>query len=65
MRKVQKKQIEELLDLLEQAHQEIKGFVERKEFVKAQELLGQCQESAVQVGELIEMEEGELLRSAL
>ena len=60
MRKVQKKQIEELLDLLEQAHQEIKGFVERKEFVKAQELLGQCQESAVQVGELIEMEEGEL-----
>ncbi len=60
MRKVQKKQIEELLDLLEQAHQEIKGFVERKEFIKAQELLGQCQESAVQVGELIEMEEGEL-----
>lgn len=59
MRKVQKKQIEELLDLLEQAHDELKRFVENKEFGNAMELLGQCQESAVRIGELIEMEEGE------
>lgn len=59
MRKVQKRQIEELLDLLEQAHDELKRFVENKELGNAMELLGQCQESAVRIGELIEVEEGE------
>ncbi len=59
MRKAQKKQIQELLGLLEQAHEEIKGLVENNKCDKARELLGQCQESAVQVGELIEQEEGE------
>lgn len=61
MRKAQKKQIEELLALLEQAHNEIKRLVENKEFKKAMRLLGECQESAVQVGELIEKAEGENL----
>ncbi|MCM1217919.1 MAG: hypothetical protein NC548_25805 [Lachnospiraceae bacterium] len=59
MRKAQKKQIEEILALLEQAHEEIRGFMEHKEYEKAMELLGQCQESAVQVGGLIEKTEGE------
>lgn len=59
MRKAQKKQIEELLGLLEQAHNEVKRFVENKDFDEAMELLGQCQDSAVQVGELIEKTEGE------
>ena len=59
MRKAQKKQIEDLLALLEQAHNEIKRLVENKNFSGAMELLGQCQDSAVQVGELIEKTEGE------
>lgn len=59
MRKAQKKQIEEMLALLEQAHNEIKRFAENKDFSEAMELLGQCQDSAVQVGGLIEQTEGE------
>lgn len=58
MRKAQKKQIEELLALLEQAHNEIKRLAENRNFPMAMELLGQCQESAVQVGGLIEQTEG-------
>lgn len=59
MRKAQKKQIEELLALLEQAHSEVKRFAENKDFGEAMDLLGQCQNSAVQVGEWIEKTEGE------
>lgn len=59
MRKAQKKQIEDMLALLEQAHNEVKRFAESKELGEAMELLGQCQDSAVQVGELIEKIEGE------
>lgn len=59
MRKAQKKQIEEFLATLEQAHDEIKQLVEKRSFDAAMELLGQCQESAVQVGKLIEQTEGE------
>ncbi len=59
MRKAQKKQIEELLALLEQAHDEIRGCIERGEITKGMDLLAQCQESAVQIGELIEKTEGE------
>lgn len=59
MRKAQKKQIEDMLALLEQAHNEIKHLAENKDFGEAMELLGQCQDSAVQVGGLIEQTEGE------
>ncbi len=59
MRKAQKKQIEELLALLEEAHEEIRGFMESREYAKAMDLLAQCQESAMQIGELIEKTEGE------
>lgn len=59
MRKSQKKQIEEFIRLLEQAHDEIRKNVEHKDSVAAQALLVQCQEGAVQIGELIEKTEGE------
>lgn len=59
MRKAQKKQIEEILALLEQAHDEIRGYMERGENTKAMDLLAQCQDSAMQIGELIEQTEGE------
>lgn len=61
MRKAQKKQIEDLLALLEQAHNEVKRFAENKDFDEAMELLRQCQDSAVQMGGLIEKTEGEEL----
>lgn len=59
MRKTQKKQIEEFAGLLEQAHEEIRKYIENKNFPAALELLRQCQEGAVQIGELIEETEGE------
>lgn len=58
MRKAQKKQIEEILALLDQAHDEIRGYMERGENTKAMDLLAQCQDSAMQIGELIEQTEG-------
>ena len=59
MRKAQKKQAENFLKLLGQAHDEIKKFIEHKEFSAAMELLGQCQEGAAGLGSLIEKTEGE------
>lgn len=59
MRKTQRKQIEEFAGLLEQAHEEIRKYIENKNFPAALELLQQCQEGAVQIGELIEKTEGE------
>lgn len=59
MKKAQKKQIEELTDLLEEAHEEIRGLLEKKDQEKVMGLLAQCQESAVQIGELVEKTEGE------
>lgn len=59
MRKAQKKQVEDFIGLLAQAHDEIRKFVEKKKYPAAMELLGQCQEGAMQAGELIEKTEGE------
>lgn len=59
MRKAQQKQIQEILALLEQAHDEIRSGIEHRENAKAMDLLAQCQDSAVQIGELIEKTEGE------
>ena len=59
MRKAQQKQIQEILALLEQAHDEIRSGIEHGENAKAMDLLAQCQDSAVQIGELIEKTEGE------
>lgn len=59
MRKTQKKQVEDFIELLSQAHDEIRKFVENKNHTAAMELLGQCQEGAMTAGELIEKTEGE------
>lgn len=59
MRIGQKKQIEEFVKLLEQAHEEICREIEKQNWNSALELLGQCQEGAVSLGELIESSEGE------
>lgn len=59
MRKAQKKQAEEFAALLEQVHREIKKYVENGSSEIALGLLAQCQEGALQLGELIEKTEGE------
>ena len=59
MRKAQKKQAEDLIGLLAQAHDEIRKLIENENHIAAMDLLGQCQEGAVRLGELIEKTEGE------
>ena len=59
MRKAHKKRAENFIKLLEQAHLEIKKFMEAKEDAIAMDLLAQCQEGAIGLGNLIEHEEGE------
>jgi len=59
MRKAQKQQIEEFLKVLQQAHSEIKKQIEEHYLDETLEILEQCQQGAVQTGELIESIEGE------
>lgn len=59
MRKMQKQQAEEFVQLLGQAHGEIKKNIEKKQYPAALELLSQCQQGAIELGNLIERIEGE------
>ncbi len=59
MRKAQKKQAEEFIELLYQAQSEIKKAIEKQNIMLAMEILIQCQEGAIKLGELIETTEGE------
>lgn len=59
MRKAQKKQAEDFVKLLGQAHGEIQKAIAAKENGIAMNLLGQCQEGAIELGGLIERTEGE------
>ena len=59
MRKAQKEQVEELLKLLEQAHEEIKRNIEKRNFEPVLVTLADCQDCAVAMGNLIEESEGE------
>ena len=59
MRKSQKTQAEDMISLLWQAHDEIKKFIETGKTEDAVALLAQCQDGAIQLGNLIERTEGE------
>lgn len=59
MRKAQKQQAEEFVELLGQVHKEIEKAVSEKRNEDAQSLLVQCQQGAIALGELIEKTEGE------
>lgn len=59
MKKAEKRQAEEFVQMLGLAHDEIKKNIEQKEFEAAMDLLEQCQEGAIRLGELIEAREGE------
>lgn len=59
MKKTQKQEMLETVQTLHQAHEEIKINIERKNFMFAQDMLSQCQECAVSIGNAIEKLEGE------
>ena len=59
MRKAQKQQAEELVRQMEEAHDQIKKFIEQGNIPSALELLEECQNGGITVGTLIENTEGE------
>ena len=59
MRKAQKQQAEELVRQMEEAHDQIKKFIEQGNIPSAMELLEECQNGGITVGTLIENTEGE------
>lgn len=59
MRKAQKRQIEETIRQMEEAHNEIKKCIEQGNAAQAEGLLADCQNAAIAIGTLIEDTEGE------
>lgn len=59
MRKAQRRQIEEIIKQMEEAHDEMKRCIENGNTIQAGELLADCQNAAVAIGTLIEDTEGE------
>ena len=59
MRKAQKQEVLEMIQTLHQAHDEIKNFIDRKNYPLAQDMHRQCQECAISIGTAIEKLEGE------
>lgn len=58
MRKNQKKQILELINTIQEVHNEIGKLLEKKCYDEARDLLAQCQEAAIEIGNSIEEWEG-------
>lgn len=54
MRRYQKKQCIEAINLLEEAHSEIIRYAEKRQIEEASALLEQCQQSAIGIGNLVE-----------
>ena len=59
MRRFQKNQVEDFAKLLDQAHAEIMTYIEKNAAGEALSLLEQCQQGAIQIGNLIEKTESE------
>jgi hypothetical protein len=59
MRKAQKEQAWKLVELISQAHEEIKKYLELHNHAMALDLLAQCQQGAIKLGNFIEKFEGE------
>lgn len=59
MRKYLKSQCLDTIGVLGEAHEEITKCIERKQLDTAIDLLGQCQQGAIKVGETIDAAEGE------
>lgn len=58
MRKAQKKKLLDIVQTLYQAHEEVRNLIVTKSYVEAMQLLGDCQQGAIHIGETIE-EEGD------
>lgn len=58
MRKAQKQQISDFIESLRQAHEEIQKALGQRKIEPAQNMLSECQEFAVALGETIEQAEG-------
>lgn len=59
MRKQQQKQLLDIIETIYEANAEIKSFFLRRELSAVLQLLGDCQDGVVQIGEFIETLEGE------
>ena len=59
MRKFQKEQLLDIFTSLHMLHQESRAVLERQEYTTVQTALSDCQEAAIQMGEVIEQLEGE------
>jgi hypothetical protein len=59
MRKAQKEQVQDFVGLLEEAHEQIRLDLEKKQVEIVLQLLADCQNGAVALGDLIEKCEGE------
>lgn len=59
MRKAVKNNLLEIFKTIYEAHGIVKGFIDKKEYDNAQNLLADCQDTAIQIGNLIEESEGE------
>ncbi len=59
MRKQQKQKAEELVRQMEEAHDQLKKYIEQGSILSAMELLEECQNSGITLGTLIENTEGE------
>lgn len=59
MRKAEKKEILTFIDSFYQVHEEVKAALNQKDMVLVQNILSECQEYAIQMGNIIEKLEGE------
>lgn len=59
MRKFLKNNILEIFDTIYQAHNSVKKYVSKKDFQNAVSILEDCQNTAIQIGTIIENSEGE------
>ena len=59
MRKAQKQQAEELVKQIEEAHDQIRIYMQQGSIQSAMELLEDCQNGGITIGTLIEEIEGE------
>ncbi len=59
MRKAQRKEILDIINSLQKAHEEIKNALAQNNAAYAQDMIAECQTMAVSIGEAIEKSEGE------
>ena len=59
MRKTEKEELLDFVNSFYQAHEEIKKALSQKKMISVQNMLCECQEFAIQLGETIERSEGE------